>query len=447
MASSHTLDLTQGSIIKKLVSFVIPILLSAVLQNLYTIADRIVVGQYVGDEALAAVGSTGSAIALILNLVNGVAIGVNVVCANLKGARKFKTLEKCMHTVMVLAVICGVGMGLFGVLLSKPILQLMATPAQVLDGATLYMQLYFAGVPALLVYNFGAAILRAYGDTKRTMYTLTATGLVNVCLNLLFVIVFRFGVAGVAIATMIAQIISAAVVLMILFSKKDEYKLQFKALRLDKAQVVKILRVGIPCGLNGVVFNIANVILQSSINSFNSVAIVAGNTAANDVTNFNYLVINSFNAGMVSFAGQCYGARQYKRIDKLAGTAMLLCNSILLTMAVVMTVWARPILGLFNSQPEVVDAGWFRLVLCAWTYMLYAPSEIYTGCIRGMGRSTAPMIMNFAGVCLPRIVWAMLIFPLHRTPEFLYLCWPISWVISSAMQMIYYFHIRKKLKE
>lgn len=445
MASSHTLDFTKGSVTKQLITFVIPIMLSALLQNLYTIADRIVVGRFVGDAALAAVGSTGSAISLILNLINGVAIGVNVVCANLKGAQKFKTLDKCMHTVMVLALIFGFGIGIFGFAMSKPILLMIGTPEAVLADATLYMQLYFAGVPVLALYNFGAGILRAHGDTKRPMYILMVTGLVNVGLNLLFVIVFHWGVAGVAIATMVAQMISAVVVAGILFSKKDAYKLELRKLRVHKDQAVKIIRVGVPCGLNGAVFSFANVILQSSVNSFNSVAIMAGYTAANDVSNFNYLVINSFNAGMVSFAGQCYGAREYKRIDKFLAAAHWLCCSILLVMAVAMTIWVRPILGLFNSEPSVIDAGLFRLLLCAWTYIFYAPSEIYTGCTRGMGRTTMPMILNLVGVCVPRIVWALVIFPLYRTPEFLYLCMPISWVISSVLQIVYYYKERKKL--
>ena len=353
-----------------------------------------------------------------------------------------------MHTVMVMALILGVAMAVFGVLLSRPILIAMSTPKDVLDEAVLYMQLYFAGVPAMLIYNFGAGILRAYGDTRRPMYTLLITGLLNVGLNVFFVKVFGCGVEGVAISTMIAQIISAAVVVLFLFSKKGAYKLEFKKLRLYKDQAGKILRVGIPCGLNGVMFNVANVILQYSINSFDSVAIVAGNTAANDVTNFNYLVINSFNAGMVSFAGQCYGARNYKRIDKLLGAAHLMCGSILVVMAIAMTVWAEPILRLFNDKQEVINEGWFKLVLCAWTYIFYAPSEIFTGAIRGMGRSTVPMILNLVGVCVPRILWALVIFPycLKREPEYLYLCLPISWVISSVFQIIYYYRLRKKLK-
>ena len=445
MASSYTLDLTKGPITKKLLVFVLPILLSAILQNLYTIADRIVVGRFVSDAALAAVGATGSPIALLLNLVNGISIGVNVVCANLKGAQKFKTLDRCMHTVIVLSLICGVGMSLIGILLARPILLLMSTPAAVMDGAVLYMRLYFAGVPALLVYNFGAGIMRAFGDTKRPMYILTLTGLLNVSLNLVFVVVFHIGVAGVALATMAAQIVSAISVMCILFGKKGEYRLSVKKLLLHKDQSTNILRVGIPCGFNGIMFNIANVLLQSSINGFNSVAIVAGNTAANDVTNFNYLVIYAFNAGVVSFAGQCYGARDYKRIDKVAGTALLWCTVILIGMATGMTIFAREILGLFNADPTVINAGYFRTVLCVWTYMLYTPSEIYTACSRGMGHTTAPTIMNLLGVCLPRIIWILLIFPLWPIPEFLYLCLPISWAISASLQMLHYFHIRKKL--
>lgn len=447
MGISHSMDLTRGSVSKRLIAFALPILLTNILQHLYTVADRVVVGQFAanGEVALAAVGSTSSATNLFLNIFTGLAIGTNVICANRRGARNQKDLELCMHSSMLLSVVTGICVGLLGLVLCKPLLMLMDTPGSVLELAVLYMRIYFVGVPASLIYNFGANILRAHGDTKRPMYILSLTGLVNVGLNLLLVIVFKMSVAGVAIATIVAQYISAIAVVWILFSPKGAYKMELKRLRFHKGSMSSVVRVGVPCGLNGMVFTLSNLILQSALNSFDSAIIIAGKTAAMDLSTLVYQVIAAFYTACVSFSGQCYGARQYRRIDSLLLRGIGLCWLFMASISTVCTVFPRQLLGLFNSNPEVIDAGISILIINCWGYMLYSVSEVTLGCLRGMGKSGVPSFLNLLGICLPRLVWAFWIFPLNSTVSFLYLCYPISWGISAALQGGYYLYCRRRL--
>mgnify|MGYP003292187811 CR=1 FL=1 len=325
MAAPHTMDLTKGSVTKKLVYFTLPILLSSVLQHLYTIADRVVVGNFAqnGTVALAAVGATSAATSLLVGLFTGISVGVNAVCANLKGANKVQDLQKAMHSAMLLSGILGVLLAVAGYFWSGLILQMMSTPADVFDDANLYMKLFFMGTPASLVYNFGAAILRSYGDTKRPMYILGLTGLVNVALNLILVIGMHRGVDGVAIATVVAQYLSAGAVLWILFSPKEAYGLRFAQLRLHGAQTRKMVAIGIPCGLNGMLFSISNVILQSSVNSFNSADIIAGSTAATDINNFFYLVADALGHTDVNTTRKHYAAISDKRRREAAKNVYL----------------------------------------------------------------------------------------------------------------------------
>ncbi len=449
MRASYSLDLTEGSVTKKLFLFSMPILLTQLLQHLYGIADKIVVGQFApnGEVALAAVGATAAATTLILNIFVGMAGGANVVCANLCGAHRKEDLDRCMHTSILLAVVTGLILGFFGIFISKPLLQLMATPAEVLGDATLYMQIYFLGVPASMICNFSSAILRAHGDAKRPMYIFMFSGLVNVLLNLLMVVGFGRGVDGVAIATVASQVVAAVIFMWILFDPKQEYQLQLKKLYFHKVQLLSIVRVGVPNGLNGMVFSLSNVVVQSSVNSFNSTAIIAGKTAATDVSMLMYQVIYSFYTACVSFSGQCYGAGKYRRIDSALKSSVLTVWSFILVMATVCTIFPRQILGLFNSSPEVIDAGINIMLICCWGYILYTVSEVFLGGVRGMGYSLGPTILNLAGICLPRLLWIWFVFPMHRTIEFLFLCYPISWLISAILQVWNYFHCRRKLIE
>ena len=446
MKPKRTLDFTKGSILKKLIVFTIPIILSNLLQHLYTMADRIVVGRFAENSeiALAAVGSTGQATALILNLFTGVAIGANVVCSNLRGARKTGELREAMHTSLILAGIFGVFLMVLGVIVTEPVLKLMNTPASVIRDSAIYMRIYFLGVPASLMYNFSSAILRAHGETRRPMYILGAAGMVNVCLNLVLVIVFHLDVAGVAIATITAQYISAIAALIILFSKNDEYKLSRKELKLNKRQVKKMVAIGVPCGINGIVFSISNVTVQSAVNSFDDPVIMSASTVAGDLTTFVYQVLVAFYTACISFTGQCYGARLYKRIDKVALQSTLLCAGLVSVAAALITVFHRPMMYLYTDNPLVVDTGRFKLILIAWGYLMYGTSEIFLGCLRGMGRSSLPTMFNLLSICLPRLLWVAFIFPLNRTFNFLFICYPISWLISMSVQFGYFIHCRRK---
>ena len=449
MAPKNTLDMTQGSIVKKLFAFAVPLILSLVLQQMYNLADRAVVGQFAvnGKDALAAIGATSSITALLLNMSNGLGSGVNVRCANLRGAGKEKTLRKSMHTGVLLAVVAGASLGLIGIFISRPMLFLLGTPETILDKSTLYMQIYFAGLPATTVYNFGAAILRSHGDTKRPMYILMFSGLLNVALNLILVVVFKMDVAGVAVATAIAQCISASCVMGILFHKKDVYKLTFKELSFHGKSLKVILSIGIPNGLNGILFSLSNLVVQSSINSFNNTAIIAAKTAAGDAASLVYQIIHGFALACVSSSGQCYGARKYKRIDKLALKGVLSCGALVAAASALMTLFPAFVIGIFNDSPDVIAVGKNILLINIWSYLIYTVSDIYLSCTRGMGKSMGITVMNIAAIILPRMIWIWFVFPSCRTIEFLYLCYPISYLISAAAQVIYFKIVRKKVEK
>ena len=447
MASKNTLDMTQGPIVKKLFRFAVPLILTLVMQQMYNLVDRAVVGQFAanGKEALAAIGATSAITALLLNLSNGMGSGVNVRCANLRGAGDEVTLRKSMHTGVMLAVLVGAILGGTGILISKPMLRLLDTPESLLDQSTLYMQIYFAGMPATTIYNFGAAILRSHGDTKRPMYILMVSGLLNVALNLVFVIVFKMDVAGVAIATAVAQALSAFRVMRILFNKNDAYKLSFKELSIHKESASVIARIGIPNGLNGVLFSLSNLVVQSSINSFDDTAIIAAKTAAADAGNLVYQIIHGFALATVSSSGQCYGARKYKRIDELAIKGTLVCGGLVAAAAALMTLAPGLVISIFNNSPDVIAVGKNLLLINTWSYVIYALSDIFLSCTRGMGRSLGITMMNVAAIILPRMLWIWFLFPYCRTIEFLYFCYPTSYAISAVAQIIYFKIVRKKL--
>ena len=445
MRLQKTMDLTTGPIFRKLVVFVLPILLSNLLQQLYNSADTMIAGQFAGKTAIAAVGSTASVTLLILNICNGLAVGANVICANLFGAKEKDELNQCMHTSMLLAVVLGVAFGFVGLFISRPVLTLMGTPPQVIEQSVLYMRIYFCGVPASMIFNFGSAILRATGDTKRPMYILVATGGLNVALNLLFVIIFKWGVAGVGIATVISQTLSAVAVCAILFDPCGEYGLAFNQLQLHKKQLLTIIRVGIPCGINGMVFSSSNVLVQSGINSLGD-TVMAGNVAAGSLNDFIYIVIASFYTANVSFAGQCTGARQYKRIDKLLLYSIGISIGAAAVLATAMTLFPMPLMRLYATETEVIEAGIPRLVLIGWSYLFYAMVDPTMGCLRGMRKFTGPTVVNIFATCVPRLIWLFFFFPMNRTLFWLMLCYPISWLICGTAQLLYYGICRKKLE-
>ncbi len=442
----NVLDMTSGPVTGKLLTFVLPVLASNLLQHLYSAADRAIVGRVAvnGDFALAAVGSTGPAITLILNLFMGFALGANVICSNLRGAAKTKELRRAMHTSILLAAVCGVFLTTVGVLLAKPFLQLMQSPESVIESATLYMRIYFVGVPFSLLLNFGSSILRAHGDSKRPMLILAVSGLVNVGLNLVFVVFFGMDVDGVAWATVISQVIAAVCVLRILFKPDGDYGLNLKELKIHRREMTDIARMGIPAGLNGALFSISNVIIQSSVNSLGDI-VMAGSAAAEGITGLTYQILAAFYTACINFGGQCYGAGKYKRIDKVVGRSLLFCSGMIAVLAAVATVFPNVFLGLFTDNPLVMKAAYPKLIILCWGYILYGATEIFLGASRGMRRSAIPTLLNVFGICAPRLIWVFVVFPMNPTFDFLHLCYPISWIISTIFQGFYYLHTRRKL--
>ena len=443
--AKHTMDLTTGSVAKKLLIFALPILASNLLQQLYNAADTVVVGKYANDTALAAVGSTGSLIGLLLSLFIGLSAGTNVACANHFGARNTDKLRNCMHTSILLGAVCGIVLAIAGFILARPLQVMMGSPDNVIDQATLYVRIYFCGVPASLIYNFASAILRAHGDTKRPMVILAISGMVNVLLNLVFVILLHMDVAGVALATIISQYLSMAATLYLLFDPKGDCAMRTCEMRFDAEAVKEVIRVGVPSGINGAVFSLSNVILQSTINSFGDI-VMAGNSAASSITGFVCLIAASFGTACVSFAGQCRGAKKYKRIDQLVVSSIIGGVLGVCVASAIITLLPRMLLGLYSNNPEVIESAVGKMLMLSWGYILYAVAENAAGCLRGMGYSSVPTILNICGICLPRLLWVYCIFPLHPTYFVLNICYPVSWLISAVLQVWYYFHCRKKLR-
>ena len=446
MAKARTMDLTQGPIMKQLIAFSIPVLLTSLLNHTFTVVDKIVVGRFAenGTQALAAVGASSLMTTLLVALFSGLSVGANVICANRRGAKNQKALDLCMHSAVVLSVVVGISVAILGFLISEPFLKWMKTPEDIMDQAVLYALIYCIGIPAISLNVFGGGILQAYGDTKRPMYNLMVAGVVNVVLNLILVICFHMDVAGVAIATVVSQYVSAGLKIIILFSPKDVYKLQWKKLRMDKESNWGMIRVGVPCSINSMGFSIANLFLQSAVNTFGSVAI-AGKTAALDITTLTLQGINAGYTSCVSFAGQCFGAKKYERINEVWKKSLLLCISYVIVTGIICTLFYRQLLGLFTDSAEAIEAGRGLLLINAWGYFLYAIANVTMGCLRGMGKSSLSSTINVLGICVPRILWVLFVFPLYHSMTFLYLCNPVSWLIIAVAQCTYYFYCRKKL--
>ena len=447
MASKHSMDLTKGSVLKKLVIFAIPIVLSNILQQLYHAADVIVVGNFATDSrtALAAVGSTGSVTTLILNLFLGLAVGANVVCANLYGERRRDSLRCAMHSCIVFSLICGIAVSVMGFLLSEKILVLMGSPDGVREQATKYMQIIFLGQPANLMFNFGSGILRAYGDTKRPLYILSAAGMINVILNVILVMLSPDNAAScVAIATIVSWYVSAGIVLRILFHPGGDQHLSVSEMKIHREEFLNIVKVGIPCGLNSILFNITNVIITVALNILGPVALAA-NSAACNIDGIPFQILAGVTAACVSFAGQNYGAKKLDRIDKLLSRSILVTLGILSVMAALIFSFSDFFMGLFaNGDLEVIAMGGVRLKIMSLGYMIYAVSEMAVGCLRGMGKTMLPMVLNISAICITRTLWILLLFPRFETLAFLLYSYPVSWILSATAQLICYFVCRKK---
>ncbi len=433
----YEMDMTTGALLPKVLRFSLPLILTSVLQLLYNAADVVVVGQFAGAQALAAVGSTGALTNLLVNIFMGLSVGSSVVIARSYGAGDYKAIQKGVHTSITVAAIAGVVVGIIGVFASKPLLKLMSSPDDVIDLAALYMRIFFLGMPFNMLYNFGASVLRAIGDTKRPLYFLSLSGVVNVLLNLLLVIVFDMSVAGVAIATVASQIISAVLVLLCLIRSEGAIHLDLKKLGIDLKQLKVIVQVGLPAGLQGSLFSISNVLIQSTVNSFGSIA-MAGNAAAGNLEGFVYVAMNAIHQAALTFASQNLGAKKIDRVKRSMWVCLGTVTLIGLAMGLVFLVFLRPLLALYNSDPQVIEYGVLRLAIILPTYFLCGMMDVMVGQLRGVGYSIMPMIVSLTGACLFRVAWIYLIFPFDPTLTNLYTSYPISWGLTFAVHLICY---------
>ena len=439
----HQLDMCHGSLADKILMFALPLMASSMLQLLFNAADVIVVGRFSGKESLAAVGSTTSLINLLIALFVGMSVGANVVVARNLGGQRPKIVNRAVHTSILLALVCGAALGIFGFVMAHQLLVWMSSPADVIDLSTIYLRIYFLGMPATLAYNFGAAILRAQGDTKRPLYFLMIAGLVNVVLNLFTVLVLHMDVAGVASATTISQYISASLVLLCLTKEEGPLRLDLKKLTIDRRILGQILEIGLPAGFQGIVFSLSNVLIQSSINSFGS-TVVAGSAASNNIENFVYQAMNAFYQTNLTFTGQNYGAGECRRVDK----TLLYCQGFVIFTGVVLGnlayFFGHPLVSIYNSDEAVIQQGIIRLGYIARTYAICGVMDTMVGSLRGLGYSIGPMVISLIGACGLRIVWIFTIFQMDRTPENLYISYPISWIITGVVQILFFLYARKK---
>ena len=443
----YQIDMLNGPLAGKILLFALPLMLSSLLQLLFNAADVVVVGRFAGKEALAAVGSNGSLINLFINLFIGMSVGTNVVIARDLGAGKPENVRRSVHTSITLALISGLFLTVAGVALSRQMLEIMSSPPDVIDLAALYLRIYFLGMPGNLLYNFGAAILRAQGDTRRPLYYLTIAGVANVILNLIFVVPLRMSVAGVALATIISQYISAVLVLLALIRDDGIMHLDLKALSLDWRTVKRILRVGLPAGLQSTLFSISNVVIQSSINSFGS-SVVAGSSAAGNIEGFIYVCTNAFHQAALTFISQNYGAGQCKRVDRTAILCLAYGSLMSFVVGNLIYIFGAPLTSLYApGETEVIAEAVVRFGYVAVFHFICAFMDIMVGVLRGLGHSVIPMIVSLIGSCAFRLVWIATVFQTYTTPSCLYVSYPISWAITALAHIIFFFAIRKQTYE
>ncbi len=443
MAGKYEIDMLNGPLFGKIVRYALPLMAAGILQLMFNAADMVVVGRYAGSNALGAVGATSSLINLLINVFMGLSVGANVAIAHYYGAGRHKELSRALHTAITLSLVCGAALLLIGQVVSSPMLKLMGTPDDILPLSVSYMKIYFLGMPVMLLYNFGAAILRAVGDTRRPLYYLFTAGVINIVLNLIFVIGFNMSVKGVAWATILSQAVSAVLIIKCLIKNSDPCRLDLKKLCLDKAMVGRIARVGLPAGFQGAVFSISNVLIQSSVNSFGSVA-VAGNTAQCNLEGFVYNSMNSFHQTSLSFTGQNTGAKNMGRVQRVFWMNGLCVTFTGLAMGLAGWFFGDKLLSIYTSDQAVIEYGLRRMAIIFPTYFLCGLMEVAVGSLRGMGFSIMPMAVSLLGACGFRILWIMTAFAANHTPEMLYYSYPLSWLITALVHMICLFTVARK---
>ena len=433
----RSMDMTEGPLLSKVLFFALPIMLSGILQLLFNAADTIVVSRFAGNEALAAVGSVGSLNNLIISLFIGLSVGVNVLVARFTGAREPQNVAETVHTAVLLSLIGGVALAFIGIVAARPLLELMGSPEDVIDLAVLYVRIIFAGMPVQMLYNFCAAILRAIGDTKRPLYFLTIAGIINVVLNLIFVVGCHLSVAGVALATIISQVVSAALVTRSLMHMEGPTRLYPRRLHINRRMLRLILSIGLPAGIQSSVFSLSNVVIQSSVNSFGSI-VIAGNAAAANVGNFVYQAMNTFQQAVTCFAGQNMGARKPARVIRALYVCQIWALIFGLVFGLSSCIFGRQLLGLYTGDPQVIAVGLERLYIVCGPYFLCGLLDVMTGVLRGIGYSLLPMVVSLLGACAFRILWVVTVFAAVPTMNCLMISYPVSWGLTFAVMAFFF---------
>ncbi len=443
--SRAKVNMTEGSLFSNIMRFTVPIIITNMMQLMFNATDIVMVGRMCGSDSVAAVGASGSITQLLVNLFIGIAMGAGVTVAQGIGARDGEEVHKAVHTAMTASVICGLIMGIVGFIFSKSILGLMNTPAEVIGMSAVYIRIYFLGSVFSMVFNFGAAILRATGESKKPLYYLFASGLLNIALNFVLIRFCNLNVEGVAIATISAQALSAVLVVRDLLHRSDLCRLDPKALRIHKKQLKKIIRIGLPSGAQASLFSLSNMLIQSSVNSFGK-TVLSANSAAGNIEGFLYAVVGAFQQTTINFTGQNLGARKYKRIRKLTyisiGTGAVIAG----TLGVLVLLFGRQLLGIYiTDDPAAIEYGLVRFRCVAAFYFVCAFMDIVIGSVKGLGKTTQGMIISLVGTCGFRVIWIYTVFAAHRTLAWLYVCYPITYALVFIVQMCYFLHVTGKL--
>lgn len=443
MARQHEMDMVRGPLLKNMFLFSLPIIAMNLLQLLFNAADMVIVGQFSGSDALAAVGATAALISLLVNLFMGLSVGTSVIVAQDFGSGRQEEIGKSVHTSIALSLICGFVVGIGGFVFCEPLLVMMGTPENILDAAVVYMKIYFVGTPANMIYNFGAAVLRATGDSKRPMYYLVISGALNVVLNVFFIVVLGMNVDGVAWATVISQYVSAVLLMLCLMRSSGFLRFEWKKLAMDGKKLKELIRIGLPAGLQSTLFSISNVLIQSAVNSFGS-AMVAGSSAAGNVEGLISCTSSAYYNAAITFTGQCVGAGEKKRIDDIVKVCLLFVFATWIVVGGIVMLFAEPLMRIYSSDPEVLRLGLMKLEIMLVVYCSAGILVTMPGVMRGMGYSITPMLITLGCACLMRIVWLNTAFAWYPTVKVLFAVYPFTWSLGAIGHLISYVCVRKR---
>lgn len=446
ISRNRNIDMCSGPLFGKILIFSLPIMAMNILQLLFNTADMVVVGRFSGSEALAAVGATGPLINLIVNLFMGLSVGTSVMVAQDCGAGKTAAVSKSVHTSIAISIIGGLIVMVLGIVLCEPLLEMMGTPEDIFDLSVLYMKIYFVSMPASMVYNFAAAILRAVGDTRRPMYYLIITGILHVIFNLFFVIVLHMSIDGVAWATVISQYLSVLLIMMCLYKSDGAIRFIPRKMRIDRQKLKDIVRIGLPAGLQGLLFSISNVLIQSAVNSFGS-TMVAASSAAGNVESYIGTTMNAYYNAAITFTGQNMGAKKYNRIDTVAKVCTVLIFATWIILGGATVLLGRPLLGIYTSDAEIIELGMMRINVMMVAYFTCGMMNAYPGLTRGMGYSILPMLCTLVGACLMRILWLATFFAWYPTEIMLFACYPVTWALAGLGQVGIFFYARRQIRK